>query len=87
MVNSSSNRNSNIFGLTSDILLRIGAPWFQLLEEVVALVINQDECREVFNVNLPHSLHTQFRIFYALDALDRALREDGSNTTNGTQIA
>ena len=36
---------------------------FQLLEEIVTLIIYQDECREVFHFNLPDSLHTQFRIF------------------------
>ena len=48
-------------------------PGFQLLEEVVALVIDEDEGGEVFNGNLPDGLHTEFWIFHALDALDAAL--------------
>jgi len=62
------------------------SPRLQLLEEVVALVIYEDECREVLYGNLPDSLHTELWILYALDALDRALRENGSYTTDGTEI-
>ena len=50
-----------------------GTPGLQLLEEVVALVIHQNECGEVFHINLPHGLHAQFGIFHTLDALDAAL--------------
>ena len=42
----------------------------QLLEEVVALVVNENECGEVFYGNLPYRLHAQLRILNALDALD-----------------
>jgi hypothetical protein len=45
-------------------------PRFQGLEEVVALVINEDECGEVLYLNLPYCLHAELWIFYALDALD-----------------
>ena len=49
------------------------SPRLELLEEVVTLIVNEDECREVFNRNLPDSLHAQLRILYTLDALDAAL--------------
>ena len=49
------------------------SPRLQLLEEVVALVIYEDECREVLYGNLPDSLHTELWVLYALDALDRTL--------------
>ena len=49
------------------------APGFQRLEEVVTLVIHEDEGGEVFDVDLPDSLHAKFRILNALDALNRAL--------------
>ena len=62
------------------------SPRLQLLEEVVALIIYEDECREVLYGNLPDSLHTEFWILYALDALDRALRENGSYTTDSTEV-
>ncbi len=64
------------------LLLAVGAPRLQLLEEVITLVINEDECGEVFNSNLPDSLHAELGILYALDALDRALRENGSYATD-----
>ena len=54
-------------------LLLARHPRLELLEEVVALVIDEDESREVFNCDLPDSLHAKLRIFYTLDALDRAL--------------
>ena len=49
------------------------ATWLNLFEEVVALVINEDECGEVLNLNLPYSLHAQFWVFYTLNALDVVL--------------
>ena len=62
------------------------SPRLQLLEEVVALVIHEDEGREVLNGNLPDSLHAELWVFYALDALDAALRENGGNTTDRTEV-
>ena len=62
------------------------SPRLQLLEEVVALVIYEDECREVLYGNLPDSLHTELWVLYALNALDRTLRENGSYTTDSTEV-
>ena len=45
----------------------------ELLEEVIALVIDEDECGEVFYRNLPDGFHAEFGIFHALDTLDAAL--------------
>lgn len=42
----------------------------QCLEEVVALVVYEDESREVLHLYLPYSLHAEFGIFNAFDALD-----------------
>ena len=56
------------------LLLAVGAPGLQLLEEVVALVIYENECREVLDGDFPDGFHTQFGVFHALDALDAALR-------------
>ena len=53
-------------------LLAAGAG-LELLEEVVALVIHEDEGGEVFYSNLPDGFHTEFGILHALDALDGAL--------------
>ena len=68
------------------LLLAVRTPRLQLLEEVVALVVNEYECREVLNGNLPDSLHTEFGILYALDALDRALRQNGSHATDCAEL-
>ena len=54
-------------------LLAVRTPRLELLEEIVALVVNEDECREVLNGDLPYCLHAQLRIFHTLDALDRTL--------------
>ena len=67
-------------------LLFSRAPGFQGLEEIVALVIDEDEGGEVFDVDLPDGLHAEFGILHALDALDGALREHGSHTADATQI-
>ena len=61
------------FMLSVFLLCTGGTPGLQLLKEVVALVIHQNECGEVFHINLPHGLHAQFGIFHTLDALDAAL--------------
>ena len=68
------------------LFLTTWRPRLQLLEEVVALVINEDEGGEVLDLNLPDSLHSEFGIFHALDALDARLRQYGSHTTSGTQV-
>ena len=58
----------------------------QLLEEVVALVVHQDEGREIFYFDFPDSLHAEFGIFYALDGLDVVLGEDSRRATNRTEV-
>ena len=63
-----------------DLLLLAAArcPGFELFEEIVALVVYEDESREVFHVYFPDGFHAEFGIFHALDALDGALRQHGS---------
>lgn len=58
------------------------AAWLNLLEEVIALVINEDKCREILNLDFPDSLHTKFGVLNALNALDVVLREDSSRATD-----
>ena len=67
-------------------LLDSRAPGLQGLEEVVALVVDEDECGEVLDLNLPDGLHAKLGILYALDALDARLREYGSDATDGAEI-
>lgn len=45
-------------------------------EEVVALVVDDDERREVLDLDLPHGLHPELRVLQHLHALDRVFRED-----------
>ena len=40
-------------------------------EEVIALVVNEDECGEVFDFNFPDSFHSELGIFEQFDFLDR----------------
>ena len=54
--------------------LALAAKGLNLLEEVVALVIYEDEGGEVFNLNLPYGFHAKFGELYALNALDVVLR-------------
>ena len=70
-------KSRGIYWIYMFLLLTLLArcPRLQLLEEVIAFVIYEDECREVFYGNLPDSLHAELRVLYALDALDRTLRE------------
>ena len=60
--------------------------WFELLEEVVALVVYENECWEVFHFNLPYSLHAEFGILNAFYALDVVLCKDGCRTTDGAKV-
>lgn len=67
-------------------LLATSATRFDLFEEIVTLVVNEDECREVLNADFPDGLHAQFRIFNAFDALDVVLSKNSCRTTNATQV-
>jgi len=58
----------------------------ELLEEVVALVINEDECREVLDMDLPYRFHSELRIFNALDALDVVLSKDCCRTSDRAEV-
>ena len=66
----------------SILLATARAAWLNLFEEVIALVINEDECREVLYLDFPDSLHAELGVLHALDALDVVLREDSSRTTD-----
>ena len=63
-----------------------GRARLDLLEEVVAFVVHEDEGREVLHFDFPYGFHAQFRIFHALDALDALLREDGSRSAYGSEV-
>ena len=63
-----------------------GADGFDLFEEVVALVIDEDKCREVFYLDFPTVLHSELGILDALDALDVVLVEDSGRTADSAQV-
>ena len=50
-----------------------GCPRLELLEEVVALVVYEDEGGEVFHGDFPDGFHAQLGVFHALDRFDGAL--------------
>ncbi len=54
----------------------------KLFEEVITLVINEDERREVLNADLPDRLHPKIRILNAFDALDALVGENGGGTAD-----
>ena len=58
----------------------------ELLEEVIALVVDEDEGGEVFYLNLPDGLHTKFGVFHTFDALDVVLGKDGSRSSDGAEV-
>ena len=70
-------------GWTSLLVQRAGVALLgNLLEEVVALVVDEDEGREVLYLNLVDGLHAQLGIFEELDALDAVLGQDGCGTAD-----
>ena len=71
-----SNRNKIVFQLLAS------ATRFQLLEEIVALVVDQNEGWEILNLNLPNGLHTEFGVLNALNALNVVLRQNGSGAAD-----
>src|SRR5689334_11207536 len=48
-------------------------PEIQLLEKVVALVVDDDKGGKIDDLDAPDRLHAEFRIFNALDLLDAVL--------------
>ena len=75
-----------MFLLINHRVLSLALAGLQLLEEVVALVIDEDEGGEVLHRDLPDGLHTEFGIGHAVDARDALLGEDGSHATDGAEV-
>src|SRR6516225_7787987 len=63
-----------------------GSPQIQFLEEVVALVVDHDEGREIFYLDPPDRLHAELGVFHGLDLLDAMLREVRRRAANGGEI-
>ena len=60
-----------MYAYTCKLAITRSVPRFQLGEEIVALIVYEDEGREVFYPDFPHSLHANLWEFHTLDALDR----------------
>ena len=54
--------------------------------EVVALVIDHNECREVYDNHLKDGLHTELRILENFDLLDAIQSQDGRRPAYGAEI-
>ena len=59
---------------------------FELLKEIVTLVIYQDKGGEIFHFYFPDCLHTQLGIFEALYLLDAVLCQNSSRAAYTAQI-
>ena len=57
-----------------------------LLEEVVALVVHEDEGREVFDLDLPDGFHAELGKFDDFDFLDVVLGEEGGGAADGAEV-
>ena len=86
MVRLSINMLLNLLSVQFLFLLAGAAFLFDLSEEVVTLIIDEDKCREVLYFNFPDSFHTEFGIFHTLNALDVVLGKDSCRTADAAEI-
>ena len=59
-----------------------GRAGIELLEEVVAFVIDEDEGWEIFYADFPDGFHAKLWIFQNFDFFDRLKRQLGSDSAN-----
>ena len=57
-----------------------------MLEEIIALIVDEDEGGEILDFNLPDSFHSEFGILEEFYLLDRILSEYGSGATDRTEV-
>ena len=62
------------------------APRTHGLEEIIPLVINQDEGREVLDFDLPDGFHAEFGELDDFDLLDVFLRQDGGGAADAAEV-
>src|SRR5205823_2175697 len=58
----------------------------QLLEEVIALVVDHDEGRKILDLDAPDRLHAELGIFQHLDLFDAVLRQVGRGAADRAEI-
>src|SRR5437868_13907521 len=61
-------------------------PQIQLLEEIIALVVDHDEGREIFYLDAPDRLHAEFGKFLHLHLLDAMLGEVRRRTPDRGEV-
>src|SRR5712664_424658 len=75
--------NHSIIGILGSNPTHKGrSPQIQFLEEVVALVVDDDEGREIHDFDAPDRLHAKLGIFHGLDLLDAVLGEVGGDAAD-----
>src|ERR1700712_739078 len=62
------------------------SPQIQLLEEIIALVVDDDEGRKILDLDAPDRFHAEFGIFHHLDLLDAVLGEVRRGTADRAEI-
>src|ERR1700681_4747346 len=62
------------------------SPQIQFLEEIIALVVDDDEGREILDLDAPDRFHAEFGIFHHLDLLDAVLGEVGRRAADRAEI-
>src|SRR5580698_6947945 len=65
---------------------RRASPQIQLLEEIIALVVDDDEGRKIHHLDAPDRFHAQLRILHDLDLLDAVFGEVGRRPTDRAEI-
>ena len=58
-------------------------PQIQFLEKIIALVVDDNECREILDLNLPDRFHAELGIFLHRDLLDAVLGDAGGRAADG----
>src|SRR5260221_4970874 len=62
------------------------SPQIQFLEEFIALVVDDDEGREIHDLDAPDRLHAELGIFHHFDLLDAVLGEVCRRTPDRAEI-
>src|SRR5260221_13543061 len=62
------------------------SPQIQFLEEIVALVVDDDEGREIHDLDAPDRFHAEFGIFHHPDLLDAVFGEICGSAANRAEI-
>lgn len=57
-----------------------------MFEEIVAFVVDENECGKIFHFDFPDGFHAELGIFEAFDTLDIVLSEDSSRTSDTAEV-